>query len=294
VANIDGPVRVIRSYLGANSGPFTQRVHLFYQRRHDVTTHLRVHAISGVMDFYDYSPAATGMTYYNDLNTGGVTIDGDPTGDAVTAGPIVWEMVTGAQGTLMMAERLWTDIPAFTYTSYYSDDATPSVTQCTGDDFEYGASGAWVNQSIPNTDPYLGAHYSFKATRVVYYEEPNQTVARAQELVEQVNVPVGLYFPTSVSATTPPAAPVLMQNYPNPFSDRTTIRFRAPAASEARLRIYDVAGRLVQVLAHAPGEYSEAVWDGTDLNGNRVTSGIYFYRLDTAQGQRTRKMLLVK
>ena len=168
------------------------------------------------------------------------------------------------------------------------------VTQCTGDDYEYGSSGMWVNQVIPNTDPNLPNPYSFRATRIVYYEEPNQPVARAEELVEQASVPVGLYLPTPVVGTTPPIAPVLLQNFPNPFSDRTSIRFQVPAGSDAVLRIYDVAGRLIKDLGLEPGPYGEAVWDGTDLTGNRVPSGIYFYRLQTDRGIRTRKMLFIK
>jgi len=74
--NKDGPVRAIRSYLGANSGPFTQRDHIFYEQRQDITTFLRVHEIPGVMDLYDYSPAASGMYYYNDWNTEGLLVDG--------------------------------------------------------------------------------------------------------------------------------------------------------------------------------------------------------------------------
>ena len=63
IANKSGPVRAIRSYVGANSGPLTERQHIFYARREDITTFLRVHAIPGVLDFFDYSPAASGMTY---------------------------------------------------------------------------------------------------------------------------------------------------------------------------------------------------------------------------------------
>jgi hypothetical protein len=294
VANIDGPVRAIRSYLGANSGPFTQRVHKFYERRHDVTTYLRVHQISGVMDYYDYSPAAVGMTYYNDLNTGGAAIDGDPSGDAVTAGAIQWEMVTGNQGTLAMAEGLVTDIPGFAYTSYYSDDSTTSVTQCTGDSSEYGASGVWVDQGIPNTDPYIGAAYRFEATRVVYYEPPHQDVPRAQALAAQANTPLILGYTTSVVTGPPP--PVLMQNTPNPFGNRTTIRFTVPEGTRPVIRVYDVSGRLVKTLPAATigAAGGRAVWDGTDRTGTPVTSGIYFYRLTIDDRVETRKMLLVR
>ena len=186
--NIDGPIRAIRSYMGANSGPSTQREHLFYEKRHDVTTFLRVHAISGVMDMYDYGPDAAGMAYYNDFNLGGVSVDGMP--DSITSGPINWEMVTGSQGTAMISLIVTTDISPFSYTSYYSDDSTPSVTQCTGDTYEYATSGVWINQPIPNTDPYGGAYNILESSRVVYYEEPNQLVSLAQKRDEQAKNPL--------------------------------------------------------------------------------------------------------
>jgi hypothetical protein len=182
-ANISGPVRSIRSYMGANSGPLTQRDHLLYSGRQDIVTSLRVHAIPGVMDLYDYSPAATDMTYYNDLNTLGVVVDGSP--DSVSPGPIEWEMVTGGQGSLIAVGWVDTDIPSFSYTSYYSDDATPSVTQCTGDAFEYATSGLWISAEIPNTDPSQGAYNILRATRVVYYEGPGQTTADAEHRHDQ-------------------------------------------------------------------------------------------------------------
>ncbi len=45
ITNTGGPVRAIRSYVGANSGPNTQREHVFYDRREDIRTNLRVHTI---------------------------------------------------------------------------------------------------------------------------------------------------------------------------------------------------------------------------------------------------------
>ena len=177
IANKDGPVRAIRSYLGANSGPITQRDHVFYERRQDILTRLRVHPIPGIIDLYDYSTNAAGMVYFNSLNTSGVTIDGVP--DTVTTGAITWEMATGVQGTVITVGSVLTDVTPFAYTSYYSDDRTPSVTQCTGDDYEYGTSGIWINQAIPNTDPILGGANHLTAVRVDYYDPPGQTVATA-------------------------------------------------------------------------------------------------------------------
>lgn len=151
IINRSGPVRSIRGYVGANSGPTTYRLHRFYAEREDILTVLRVHEISGIMDFFDYSPDASGMNYRNSLDTEGVVIDGSP--DVVPQGELEWEMVTGPQGTLAMTHFVETDITTLSPTSYYLDDSTPSVNQCTGDAFAYGSSGPWINQTIPNTDP---------------------------------------------------------------------------------------------------------------------------------------------
>ncbi len=197
ITNRVGPIRAIRSYIGANSGPNTQREHVFYAQREDIRTFLRVHAIPSVMDFFDYSPAASGMTYYNDLNTGGVTIDGTP--ETPAAGPIAWEMVTGAQGSLVLSGSISTNVPSFNYTSYYLDDTTPPVTQCTGDAFAYGSSGVYVNMSIPSTDPGIGGTNYLNTVRTIYYEAPGMTVTDAQSYNSRANTPLAM------SATTWPA-----------------------------------------------------------------------------------------
>jgi hypothetical protein len=172
VANKSGPVRAIRSYIGANSGPLTEREHIFYAQRQDIRTYLRVHSIPSVMDFFDYSPAASGMTYYNDLNMAGVTIDGVP--ETPIAGPIAWQMVTGAQGSVVQAATVATNISGFAYTSYYLDDAANPVVQCTGDGLAYGSSGVFVNMpgGIPCTDPGMGCTNVMNTTNTVYYEAP--------------------------------------------------------------------------------------------------------------------------
>ena len=63
-ANIEGPVRAIRSYLGANSGYATQRDHFFYPRRHEIVTYCRVHPIPGALDYMDYSVGRPGHALF--------------------------------------------------------------------------------------------------------------------------------------------------------------------------------------------------------------------------------------
>lgn len=296
--NKDGPVRAIRSYMGANSGPLTQRDHFFYERRHDVCTYLRVHAIPGVTDFYDYGPNATGLTYYNDLNASGVTIDGNPT-ETVTLGPIVWEMVSGAQGTLIYALSLTTDIPGLAHTSYYLDDSSPSIQQCTGDGFAFGSSGVRVDEPVANTDPVFSPppFYNLSVDRVVYMEAPDQSVSTAEQRHSQATNPLAASVVVTTAVTTPPQVLGyrLSQNHPNPFEVRTQIEFATPRGQRTSIRVFDVAGRLVKVLydRESNGHGGVVSWDGTDLGGKRVASGVYFYRLQSASFGHTRKMVLI-
>jgi hypothetical protein len=175
VVNKSGPVRAIRGYIGANSGPYTQRTHVFYARREEIRTDLRVHAIPGVMDVVDFSPAASGMTYRSDRAPGGVKIDGVP--DSPAAGELGWETANGPQGGLTTVHTHSTDIPGFASTSYYLDDSTPTGTgeqQCTGDAFAYGMSGPRITQAIPNTDPTLASPQRLTTFRHVFFEAPGK------------------------------------------------------------------------------------------------------------------------
>lgn len=181
IANRVGPVRAIRSYLGANSGPITQRENIFYEQREDIRTFLRVHAIPGPWEFFDYSALASGMTYRNNLNTEGVTIDGTP--DSPADGKLTWESVDGPQGGLSIAHALVTDIPGLNSTSHYLDDKTPGAgaeTQCTGDAQAFGESGPWLNSNLPNTDPRTAGFKSLAATRTIYFEEPGKANGAAR------------------------------------------------------------------------------------------------------------------
>ena len=93
-----------------------------------------------------------------------------------------------------------------------------------------------------------------------------------------------------------PEASYLMQNFPNPFNPTTRIAFGLARPASASLRVYDAAGRLVRTLvdeARPAGHYTE-VWDGRSLRGERVVSGIYFYRLDAGSFTQTKKMILLR
>ena len=89
---------------------------------------------------------------------------------------------------------------------------------------------------------------------------------------------------------------VLHQNYPNPFNSSTLIKYEAPSEANVRIAVYNIIGQRIKVLVddlHRAGSY-EIIWDGLDESGDKVTSGIYFYRIDSANYSEIKKMILVK
>jgi hypothetical protein len=88
----------------------------------------------------------------------------------------------------------------------------------------------------------------------------------------------------------------LNQNHPNPFNPTTNISFNLPTASEVNLDVFNISGQRVTTLAKGmieAGEHS-VEWDGRDINGQVVSSGIYFYRITANDFSATKKMILLK
>ena len=105
-----------------------------------------------------------------------------------------------------------------------------------------------------------------------------------------------LLFQTEVLSV-PGANLALLQNHPNPFNPSTTIGYYLPESGPVTLEIYDVSGRLVRRLLDRETKESGihgTVWDGCDANGNRVQSGLYFYRLEAGKSTLSKKMILLR
>lgn len=96
--------------------------------------------------------------------------------------------------------------------------------------------------------------------------------------VEEVNV----FIPSSIE---------LSQNFPNPFNPTTSIRFGLPSAQHAALRVYDMLGRMVATLAD--GQFSAGNHQIT-FDASRLSSGTYFYSLETGGNRQINRMTLVK
>jgi len=101
----------------------------------------------------------------------------------------------------------------------------------------------------------------------------------------------------SLSLQTLPTTFALADNFPNPFNPVTMIQYGLPHAADVELTVYNVVGQPVRMLVaehQSAGRYM-VEWDATDDSGHRLSSGMYFYRLQAGgEFHEIKKMLLLK
>ncbi|HEY3215434.1 MAG TPA: S8 family serine peptidase [Candidatus Eisenbacteria bacterium] len=160
--------------------------------------------------------------------------------------------------------------------------------------FLYNSSLTEVARGYSVSNPEVG---NYNAAVGHYYLKVNGYNGATSSYTLTVNgglansiVPAQKAFVTGAKA---PLEFGLAQNRPNPFRAATTIHFALPQAGRVTLQVFDVNGRLVRTVVEKDFEAGtfSADWSGQDDRGQRVTPGVYFYRLITPGFQRTRKML---
>ncbi|MBS1552348.1 MAG: T9SS type A sorting domain-containing protein [Bacteroidetes bacterium] len=95
----------------------------------------------------------------------------------------------------------------------------------------------------------------------------------------------------SQSGTQTPNVYALSQNYPNPFNPVTKIDFSIPKSGLVTLKVFDILGKEIATLVNeklSAGKYE------TDFNASKLSSGTYYYRIETGDYVETKKMLLIK
>ncbi len=103
--------------------------------------------------------------------------------------------------------------------------------------------------------------------------------------------PLELVPTATESEAGPPADFVLHQNYPNPFHPTTAVTFSVPRPSQVTLTVYNVLGQRVATLAqgrYGPGTHV------LDFDATGLSSGVYFYRLESEGFTTTKTMLLIQ
>ncbi|HPS64244.1 MAG TPA: T9SS type A sorting domain-containing protein, partial [Ignavibacteria bacterium] len=122
--------------------------------------------------------------------------------------------------------------------------------------------------------------YNKQPTSVTF--DPNNDI-----LLKTASISVG----TGNEGSELPTSFALYQNEPNPFNPTSKIKYDITNLSPVKLTVFDITGRIVSTLVNRqqPAGHYEVNFDGAGLS-----SGIYFYRLETPTFTDTKKMTLIK
>lgn len=133
---------------------------------------------------------------------------------------------------------------------------------------------------------------------VMHLKQADPSVAEAGYFLRTTNdcgVTTVIDPPHNFEMEVAPAQFSLDGNYPNPFSGRTTFQIGVPAREHVTLTVYDVMGRRVATVMDkaVPAGIHQITWQGRS-NGQPLSSGIYFYRIEAGDFVQTRRMTLVR
>jgi len=184
------------------------------------------------------------------------------------------------------------------------DVITPTGTSI--EEFPYPNAGPGVGRSAIISNQFLNSAnetativlsgFSYHYIRDASIQSPP---ARVEHLEDILNMMGHInYFPTT-GAPDDGAQFVnaLGANYPNPFNPVTTIKYSIKERAHVSLKVYNAAGQLVKTLidgVQSPDEIKPLRWDGRNDTGHSVSSGVYFYKLETKGFAKTKKMVLLK
>jgi hypothetical protein len=149
-----------------------------------------------------------------------------------------------------------------------------------------------------------GGEFRIGDTFELRIDDPSGTfggVPTQRHTVTAEDIRGGRYDFESIMLSVVPDKSALFSNYPNPFNPETWIPFQLSESASVRVSIYDATGERVRVLdvGYLPaGTYTSRsksiYWDGSNESGERVASGLYFYRIDADSFSSMRRMVILK
>lgn len=150
-------------------------------------------------------------------------------------------------------------------------------------------SSTWKLQSF-NISPYVGS----STNMLVRFRDSCDTNLNWDGwYVDNINVTAFQVAPTGIEGGNAllPTKFELSQNYPNPFNPATKINFALPKDGFVKITIFDLLGREIRTLVN---ENKTAGYYSVDFSSENLSSGFYFYKMESASFIETKKMMLVK
>ncbi|KPJ72140.1 hypothetical protein AMJ52_07270, partial [candidate division TA06 bacterium DG_78] len=172
-----------------------------------------------------------------------------------------------------------------------SDSANPVINYNNIiDNFEYGVLNEDSNVTVD-------ARYNWWGDASGPYHPDSNPGGLGDSVSDYVNFTPWLDAPFGIVEHRPiPTKFTALQIYPNPFREKTDIRYVISDNSIIDLKIYDITGCLVREFRSTPDALcsTQFTWDGCDDAGNRVPSSIYFIKFSAGDYRETRKLVLLK
>ncbi|MDD5530801.1 MAG: T9SS type A sorting domain-containing protein [bacterium] len=159
--------------------------------------------------------------------------------------------------------------------------------------------------------PYVDTNFSFPETSLwmgryngTGWDPIEYTVDTVSNIVYGKSNVLGTFFALlgPMTGTQEPDSKTTINDYklfrslPNPFSYGVSISYQIPIETKISLKIYDITGKLIKTLEDRickPGYY-KVQWDAKNTKGEKVSTGIYFYKFSTANFTAVKKMVIVK
>ena len=161
-----------------------------------------------------------------------------------------------------------------------------------------GEVSCTYSQVVVDSLPYTGTYYVHALPYYGVFRDKEPSIGNnavgSYMVSAQVQVPVGVEDQEEEQLPTEFA---LLQNYPNPFNPSTTIQYQLKESVNVSITIYNIVGQKIATLVdekQSAGSYS-LMWNAMDDYNNRVSTGIYFYRINAGNNfVETKKMMLIK
>ncbi|MCK4654864.1 MAG: T9SS type A sorting domain-containing protein [Candidatus Cloacimonetes bacterium] len=214
-------------------------------------------------------------------------------------GPPDWELISGTQYHMFLMGEITLEGEEF---EGIGDNMAGAF--CWTDSLEcrgiatWQATGFWFFYIVSNVN--IGEEITF----MIYDSETDLVYACEETIIFEDLATIGTPFEpyqltailTSAEGVYPVFSTKLNPNFPNPFNPETTISFSIIEDCRVTIDVYNIRGQKVKTLVNEKlnAGAHQVIWHGKDENGKSVSSGIYFYKMNSGRYTSVKKMILMK